>query len=102
MFLMTLDEYLKGRGIEKFSEGYSQQVEGQVKDIIEITNKPDIKVMEIGFNARYLGDVLSNIDHEQVRFEFSTPNRAGIVKPATEEEGRSLLMLVMPVMLNTY
>lgn len=62
----------------------------------------DGETMEIGFNARYLGDVLSNIDHEQVRFEFSTPNRAGIVKPATEEEGRSLLMLVMPVMLNTY
>ena len=58
--------------------------------------------MEIGFNAKYLGDVLSNIDGDEVHFEFSTPNRAGIVRPAEEEEGEHILMLVMPVMLNTY
>lgn len=58
--------------------------------------------MEIGFNAKYLADVLSNIDGDDVRFEFSTPNRAGIVKPADEEEGEQMLMLVMPVMLNSY
>lgn len=58
--------------------------------------------MEIGFNAKYLADVLSNIDGDDVRFEFSTPNRAGIVKPADEEDGEQMLMLVMPVMLNSY
>ncbi len=58
--------------------------------------------MEIGFNAKYLADVLSNVDDEEAKFEFSTPNRAGIVKPAKEEEGEEMLMLVMPVMLNTY
>jgi DNA polymerase III subunit beta len=58
--------------------------------------------MEIGFNAKYLADVLSNVDGDEARFEFSTPNRAGIVKPAEEEEGEQMLMLVMPVMLNSY
>lgn len=58
--------------------------------------------MEIGFNARYLADILSNVDGEEARFEFSTPNRAGIVKPAVEKEHEKMLMLVMPVMLNTY
>lgn len=58
--------------------------------------------MEIGFNAKYLGDVLSNVDGDEALFEFSTPNRAGIVKPAEEEEGEQMLMLVMPVMLNSY
>ncbi|MEX1062894.1 MAG: DNA polymerase III subunit beta [Balneolaceae bacterium] len=58
--------------------------------------------MEIGFNAKYLADVLNNIEGDDVRFEFSTPNRAGIVKPAEEEEGEEILMLVMPVMLNSY
>ncbi|TYP93484.1 DNA polymerase III, beta subunit [Fodinibius salinus] len=58
--------------------------------------------MEIGFNAKYLADVLSNVDGEEVYFEFSTPNRAGIVKPSEEEEDEQILMLVMPVMLNTY
>lgn len=60
------------------------------------------EAMEIGFNARYLGDVLSNIENENVNFEFSSPNRAGILKPAEEKENESILMLVMPVMLNNY
>lgn len=58
--------------------------------------------MEIGFNAKYLADVLSNVDGSEAKFEFSTPNRAGIVKPAKEEDGEEMLMLVMPVMLNTH
>ena len=58
--------------------------------------------MEIGFNAKYLADVLGNVDGEEVHFEFSTPNRAGIVKPSEEDENEQMLMLVMPVMLNTY
>lgn len=58
--------------------------------------------MEIGFNAKYLADVLNNVDGEEARFEFSSPNRAGIVKPAKEDDGEEMLMLVMPVMLNSY
>jgi DNA polymerase-3 subunit beta len=58
--------------------------------------------IEIGFNAKYLADVLGNVDDKEVYFEFSTPNRAGIVKPSEEEEDEEILMLVMPVMLNTY
>lgn len=58
--------------------------------------------MEIGFNAKYLADILSNVDGDEAKFEFSSPNRAGIVKPAEEKEGEQMLMLVMPVMLNSY
>lgn len=60
------------------------------------------EAMEIGFNAKYLADVLTNLDGETVRFEFSTPNRAGIVKPSEASPDEEVLMLVMPVMLNTY
>jgi DNA polymerase-3 subunit beta len=60
------------------------------------------ETMEIGFNAKYLADVLSNIDDDEVNFEFSSPNRAGIVKPTAENETEDILMLVMPVMLNSY
>jgi len=58
--------------------------------------------MEIGFNSVYLTEVLSNVDSEDVVFEFSSPNRAGVVTPATQKEGEDMLMLIMPVMLNTY
>ncbi len=62
----------------------------------------DDEEMEIGFNAKYLSDVLDNVEGEDVFFEFSSPNRAGIVKPTDEEDDEHLLMLVMPVMLNSY
>ncbi len=62
----------------------------------------DDEEMEIGFNAKYLSDVLDNVGGDEVYFEFSSPNRAGIVKPTEESDNEQLLMLVMPVMLNSY
>ena len=57
--------------------------------------------MEIGFNSRFLMDMLNNLSSVEVSLEMSAPNRAGIIKPTeAEEEGEDLLMLVMPVMLN--
>ncbi len=58
--------------------------------------------MTIGFNSAYLMEVLGNVDDSEVMFEFSSPNRAGIVTPANQAEGEKVLMLIMPVMLNTY
>lgn len=58
--------------------------------------------MTIGFNSVYLTEVLSNIDGENAVFSFSTPNRAGIVTPEEQNEAEDVLMLIMPVMLNTY
>ena len=58
--------------------------------------------MEIGFNARFLIEMLSNIDSEEITLELSTPNRAGLLMPTTPDENESILMLVMPVMLNNY
>ena len=58
--------------------------------------------MEIGFNAKFLAEMVSNIDTEQILIEMSHPSRAGIIFPIREDEGESpedILMLVMPVML---
>ncbi len=62
----------------------------------------DGEPMTIGFNAVYLNEVLSNLGAEDVAFALSTPNRAGIVTPQEQAEGEDVLMLIMPVMLNTY
>lgn len=58
--------------------------------------------MEIGFNARFLSDILQNLDTEEVLLEMSAPNRAGIILPPKNEAkaNEELLMLAMPVMLN--
>ncbi|CAM3215446.1 DNA polymerase III subunit beta [Rhodothermus bifroesti] len=58
--------------------------------------------MVIGFNASYLTEVVGNVDSDEVVLEFSSPNRAGVVTPHDQAEGEDLLMLIMPVMLNTY
>jgi DNA polymerase III subunit beta len=58
--------------------------------------------MEIGFNAKFLIEMLNNLDGEEVLLEMSTPNRAGLLMPQNGDENEDVLMLVMPVMLNTY
>lgn len=62
----------------------------------------DDDALQIGFNSAYLAEVLSNVDGEDVVIEFSSPNRAGVVTPADGVDGEQMLMLIMPVMLNTY
>ena len=58
--------------------------------------------IEIGFNARFLIEMLSNLDTKEVVFKFSQPNRAGLIEPSVKEDHEDVLMLVMPVMLNNY
>lgn len=58
--------------------------------------------MEIGFNAKLMAEVLSNLSAKMITLEMSAPNRAGLLIPADKEENEDILMLVMPVMLNTY
>jgi DNA polymerase-3 subunit beta len=56
--------------------------------------------MEIGFNSRFLMEMLNNIDTSEVRLEMSEPSRAGLLMPSESNEDEDILMLVMPVMLN--
>lgn len=57
--------------------------------------------LEIGFNSRFMIEMLNNVDAENIRLEMSAPNRAGLILPMdTANEKEDLLMLVMPVMLN--
>lgn len=54
----------------------------------------------IGFNSKFLLEMLNNIDSEIIHLEMSEANRAGILKPVGGlDEGESLLMLVMPVLI---
>jgi DNA polymerase-3 subunit beta len=57
--------------------------------------------MEIGFNSRFLMEMLNNIETTEIRLEMSEPSRAGLLMPAVKDnENEDILMLVMPVMLN--
>lgn len=57
--------------------------------------------MEIGFNARFIVEMMNNLDSDQVTLEMSAPNRAGIIRSLDGlDESEDVLMLVMPIMLN--
>ena len=57
--------------------------------------------MQIGFNSRFLIEMLNNMDCDQVKLSMSLPNRAGILTPMDHTvEGEDITLLVMPVMLN--
>ena len=58
--------------------------------------------IEIGFNARFLIEMLTNLDTDQIKLNMSAANKAGVIFPAEKEKGEDILMLVMPVMLNQY
>ncbi len=56
--------------------------------------------MEIGFNSKFLAEMLNNLNSDQVLLEMSEPNRAGLISPVdNENKDEDILMLVMPVML---
>lgn len=58
--------------------------------------------LEIGFNSKYLSEMLGSVDAPEVYLNMSQPNRAGVLTPVASDEGESILMLVMPMMLNSY
>jgi len=58
--------------------------------------------IEIGFNARFMMEVLANLESDQIDIKLDAPNKAGLILPKANEENEDILMLVMPVMLNNY
>ena len=47
-------------------------------------------------------EMLNNMDTDEIRLEMSAPNRAGIILPVNNDnEHEDILMLIMPVMLNS-
>jgi DNA polymerase-3 subunit beta len=77
---------------------------------LDFANKADERLscdyqgddMQIGFNSRFLSEMLNNLSSNEVLIEMSLPNRAGILTPIDgTDEGEQVTMLVMPVMLNS-
>ena len=77
---------------------------------IDYSNKADERLtcdyqgddIQIGFNSRFLTEMLTNLTSDEIQLEMSMPNRAGILTPIDGlDEGETVTMLVMPVMLNS-
>jgi len=56
--------------------------------------------MEIGFNSKFLIEVLKNIVENEVVIKLSLPSRPGVIEPSQpSDEHEQLLMLIMPLMI---
>ena len=66
----------------------------------QLTCTYDGEPLTIGFNARFLVEMLGILESDEVKIEMSSATRAGILLPTEEAEGEEILMLVMPVMLS--
>jgi DNA polymerase-3 subunit beta len=73
---------------------------------VDYSNKADERLtcnfeeedIQIGFNSRFLSEMLGILQSTTVQFELSSPVRAGILKPIEGlEDGEEILMLAMPV-----
>ena len=76
---------------------------------VDYSNKADERLscayqgddLQIGFNSRFLSEMLNDLDCDDVQLAMSLPNRAGLLTPLDHlDEGEHITMLVMPVMLN--
>ena len=77
---MTITTFLKRRGFSSF-EGYSQQVQQQTEDLLNLSNKPNINVMEIGFNAGHSAEIfLQNKDLTLTSFDLGSHDYVSVAK----------------------
>lgn len=76
---------------------------------VDYSNKADERLtcsyegedLEIGFNSKYLIEMLGNLDSKDVQLEMSTPTRAGILTQIDGlEAGETIVNLVMPVLIS--
>lgn len=77
---------------------------------INFHNKADMQIecnysgkdLTMAYNAKFLLEIISNIDTEELLMKMSTSNKPGIVQPFisnTNETNEDFLMLLMPLML---
>ena len=119
--VLTIDRQLflnSARRVSLFSNKTTNQIRlklaGTLLNIsaedFDFSNKADENLecqysgddIQIGFNSKFLIEMLNNLESDMITLSMSHPNRAGIIRPLNEsgESRESITMLVMPVMLN--
>lgn len=100
-----------------FSSSSSKQVKFSIKKNNVVVSAEDIDLgsnavenidceyngeqMDIGFNTQYVNDILTHVEDEEVLFKLHSPTKACIIEPGKKQEGEELMLLLMPVRLNT-
>ena len=63
-----------------------------------LTCNYDGEDMEVGFNSRFLVEMLNNLDTSEIQLLMSEPSRPGLLKPGNSANpDEDILMVVMPI-----
>lgn len=118
VFVVSRDEFLKSiRRVGIYSNQSTYQVRISLTETaanimaedMDYSNKANEIVsgeytgepMDIGFNSKFLREMLENMDSDRICLKLLQPGRAALILPMQEfDESETLLMLIMPVMLN--
>lgn len=94
--LLTADNNTNAVVLELGDEckAYSSDVDYNVEGNEELSCQYDGEPLKIGFNGKFLSECLRSISDENVVFELSQPNRAGLFKCENK------VVLLMPVIVN--
>jgi DNA polymerase-3 subunit beta len=65
----------------------------------QLTCEYEGKPLEIGFNAKFLIELLNSLSADQVVVHLSGANRAAVIAPHEKEDEEDVLLLIMPVTL---
>jgi len=57
--------------------------------------------LEINYNANYFMDLLRHLDSDEIVFKLDDPDGPGIILPKEQENDIDMLMLIMPVRVNS-
>ncbi|MBE7172318.1 MAG: DNA polymerase III subunit beta [Williamsia sp.] len=88
---------IRGNELELAAQDIDFSFEGSER----IPCQYDGEDMSIAFNARFLIEMLNAAISDEITMELSTATKAGIVKPTENDSNEDLLILIMPLMLNS-
>ncbi|ANI90040.1 DNA polymerase III subunit beta [Arachidicoccus ginsenosidimutans] len=87
---------ISGNEIQLNAQDVDYNFEGNERLACQYNGEP----LQIGFNAKFLSEMLGAINSDDVKMELSTPSKAGLIKPTEQEEDEDLLLLIMPLLIN--
>jgi DNA polymerase-3 subunit beta len=56
--------------------------------------------MEVGYNARYVQDILKTVDGDEINFMLDRPDNAGVAVPGEKNEEYEHMCIIMPLRIN--
>ncbi len=80
----------------------AQDIDFSISAYERINCQYEAEEMEIGFKSVFMLEILTNISSPDVIVELADPTRAGLFLPSENDtDSEDLLMLLMPMMINT-